>query len=91
MAAGFGSCCNLCDSATAKGCGGFFPAGDSALYRRLPPKVQKSHLWGICSFHAFHMVIFGCVCGDFWFPSAAIFITYVCEVYSIRHNLIVQV
>lgn len=27
MAAGFGSCCNLCDSATAKGCGGFFLQG----------------------------------------------------------------
>lgn len=71
--------------------GRFSPAGSCALYWRLPPGLQKSHLWGICSFQAFHVVIFGCACGDFWSPSTAIFIAHGCEVHGMKHNLILNI
>lgn len=89
-AAGLGSCCNRCDSATAKGCGGFYLQG-KVLHTGDFLQESSDPPLGNLLFPGISCGYFGHVCGDFWFPSTAIFITYGCEICSIRHNLTLPV
>lgn len=79
---------NLHSSATTRDHGAFPLQGTVLCKEAFPQESPKSHPLGICSFQAFHLVILGCVRGDFSSPSVVIFITHGCEVDSAGHNSI---